>query len=356
MRISAKTLTILTLLFLTACAEGEENLSVDTDRQTITFTPIKNQGANETCWAYAMLATIEANRLRMGDSVHLSVGYAVRHLIEDSYRSYVLSGGATPFTTRATAQTLLNIMERHGMVPHDSYSRYDKNISTANKVETSGEQRVNTTVLANKVKRMAQKAVNMRKGPEMKADKVRQALNESLGHLPKCVMMLGAEYTPMEFARSVCAPGEYKALTSFTHHPFYADFVLEVPDNWERNTFYNLPIDSLVGIVNASLEQGYAVCWEGDISEKGFSFSRGMACITEKTDLSQEARQKDFESYKTTDDHAMCIIGIKTGGDGKRRYIIKNSWGTNNPHHGLMYMTEEYLRMKTIAVWIKSKI
>ena len=94
------------------------------------------------------------------------------------------------------------------MVPHDSYNRYDKNISTANKVETSGEQRVNTTVLANKVKRMAQMAVNMRKGPEMKADKVRQALNESLGHLPKCVMMLGAEYTPMEFARSVCAPGE----------------------------------------------------------------------------------------------------------------------------------------------------
>ena len=84
------------------------------------------------------------------------------------------------------------------MVPHDSYSRYDKNISTANKVETRGEQRVNTTVLANKVKRMAQMAVNMRKGPEMKADKVRQALNESLGHLPKCVMMLGAEYTPME--------------------------------------------------------------------------------------------------------------------------------------------------------------
>lgn len=337
-------MTIPLLLFAFSCTEKEDSIRqvVLADGNAVTYTPVKDQRQNETCWAYAMLATIEANHLSMGDSVHLSVGYAVRHLLEDHYRRYVLSGGKSTFTTRATAQTLLNIIGRHGIVPHSAYHDYEN---------------ANATILANKVKRIAKTAINTRSGTEVHVNTMRKVLNEALGAEPKCVMMLGAEYTPQEFARSVCAPNEYVALTSFSHHPFYSSFVLEVPDNWEQNRFYNLPIDSMMNRINEALLRGEAVCWEGDISEDGFNWKEGTACLTSKqmSDLSQEARQEQFEKYQTTDDHAMCLIGITNDKEGNRLYVAKNSWGTNNKHNGLIYITEDYIRMKTIAVWVRLK-
>ena len=337
-------LALMLMASLASCTEREAGTvtAVTIDGQTLAFTPVKDQGSNETCWAYAMLATIEANHLAQGDSVHLSVGYAVRHLIEDHYRRYVLSGGKTTFTTRAAAQTLLNIIERHGIVPHSAYDGYDN---------------VDTRVIANKVRRIAQTAVNMKSGQEKHLVTVRKVLDESLGHVPAGVRMLGADYTPQEFARSVCSPGEYQALTSFTHHPFYEHFALEVPDNWEQNLFYNLPLDSLVGRINAALARGEAVCWEGDISEEGFDWHNAMADLDGEQYAGDEQleRQRLFESYQTTDDHAMCIIGTAPDSNGRTLYILKNSWGTGNAMAGLMYMTADYLKMKTIAVWLKVK-
>lgn len=332
------------LLCILSCTEKNDRCRQVTvaEGKLLTFTPVKNQGANETCWAYAMLATIEANRLMMGDSVHLSVGYAVRHLLEDHYRRYVLSGGKSTFTTQATAQTLLNIIGRHGIVPHSAYHDYED---------------ANTTSLANKLKRIAKTAINTKSGTDVHVGTMKRVINEALGAEPLCVMMLGAEYTPQEFARSVCAPNEYVALTSFSHHPFYSSFVLEVPDNWEQNKFYNLPIDSLMKRINKALLRGEAVCWEGDISEDGFDWQGGTACLTKEqsADLSQEARQVQFEKYQTTDDHAMSLIGITTDKDGNRLYIAKNSWGTDNKYGGLIYITEDYIRMKTIAVWVRDE-
>ena len=333
------------LLTICCCSDNQESgkmVATFTNDILLKHTPVKSQGQNQTCWAYAMLATIETNRLMLGDSVHLSVGYAVRNVIADGYQRYRLSKGAQQMTTRSTAQTLLNSIERHGIVPHSAYNGYEN---------------ANTTVLCNKVRRIAQAAINKSSGLNSYNDMMQKVLNETLGAPPHSVYMFGAEYTPEEFSRSVCRPGSYAALTSFTHHPFYTHFALEVPDNWEGNMFYNVPIDTMMKRIDEAIVYGEAVCWEGDISEPGFRFRHGWARLPKNQckDMSQDARQKMFESYQTTDDHAMCIIGKAHDKHGNIYYIMKNSWGTDNPYGGLMYVSANYIRMKTIAIWVKNE-
>ena len=175
-------------------------------------------------------------------------------------------------------------------------------------------------------------------------------LDETMGPVPARVFMLGAEYTPQEFARSVCAPGEYVALTSFTHHPFYADFALEVADNSGREPFFNVPIDTLMTRLERAVRAGRGVCWEGDVTEPGFSFGRGVARLPEGEATGQADRQAAFERFLTTDDHCMAVVGLARDARGELFFIMKNSWGTGNPYGGLVYMAESYLRLKTVAV------
>ena len=156
---------------------------------------------------------------------------------------------------------------------------------------------------------------------------------------PRWVFLYGAQYTPVEFAHSVCAPEEYIALTTTAKYPYGKEVVLEVPDNWEHNRFLNIPADSLLAHTARAVRQHHGVCWEGDISERGFSFEAGIA------DLS-------LINGRTTDDHCMSIVGIAHNPEGKRFFILKNSWGTDNPYGGLMYMSFDYFKAKTIAVYL----
>lgn len=301
------------------------------------YTPVKTQGHSTLCWAYAMLAAIETEHIMRGDSVHLSVKYAARALLDDNFVRAYLSAGRTKMRTRGTAQTLLNIMERHGMVAYDAY-------------RDDGD--VDISVLNNKVRRIARTAVNTKAGLRRFRKTADEVMDETLGPAPKRVFMLGAEYTPGEFARSVCAPDEYMALTSFTHHPFYNSFALEVPDNWEMSRMFNVPVDTLMARMERAVRRGHGVCWEGDTSERGFSFARGTADIPPGTALTQEARQKAFERFETTDDHCMAIVGLAHDASGRLFYVMKNSWGTDNPYGGLMYLSADYVRMKTVAVFM----
>lgn len=307
------------------------------------YTPVKNQGRNSNCWAYAMLSAIETEHIMRGDSVCISVAYIMRNLLKDNYRNYYLTGGKSPFTTRGMGQTLINLIERHGAVPDYSYGHGDT---------------VNYTVLSNRVKMLADAAVRHGGGLQLYAGKVDDVINSTLGYPSEHVFMYGAEYTPGEFARSVCTPGEYEAMTSFTHHEFYSMFVLETEDNWERNTFFNVPLDTMMARIDRSVRNGHGVCWEGDISEPGFSFVKGTAILQKEYDRDkmQEARQKQFENYQTTDDHCMSIVGIGRDRKGMKYYIMKNSWGTDNPYRGLMYVSEDYVKLKTIAVYMPKDI
>lgn len=301
------------------------------------YTPVKDQGRNQTCWIYAMLATIETEHLGRGDSVNLSPYDAERQLLAEGARQLYLDQGHVPVTCRGMAGRLVRLIGAYGIMPYDAY-RYGEG--------------VNATVVARKVGLSVEAAVHSRLGLEACMDRVEALLDDSFGPRPPHVFMLGAQYTPQEFARSVCAPGEYEALTSFTHHPYFGRFVLEVPDNIDRESFLNLPLDSLMRRLTDAVRRGHGVCWEGDISEPGFSFAQGVAVLPQGAAVTPEARQRAFERYQTTDDHCMAIVGLAHDRRGRRYFIMKNSWGTRNPYGGLMYVSEDYVRLKTVAVYL----
>ena len=305
-------LIIIAAFLLASCTDFNIGRNTDagkkrqfTNETLLGYTPVKHQGSSPLCWAYAMLATIETEHIQMGDSVNLSVDYVARHLLAEQARQHFLSSGYDRITLRGTAPLLLRLISEYGVMPYDSYN-------------------------------------------------AQRLFDERIGYMPKNVYMLGAEYTPQQFAHSVYMLGEYTALTSFTHHPFDQTFAIEVPDNYSDELFYNVPVDVMMRRIEMSLRAGHPVCWEGDVTEPGFSFERGIAELPDDIPCTQQQRQKAFETRRTTDDHCMCLIGIAHDNKGRRYYIAKNSYGTKNPYGGLMYLSENYVRMKTVAVVVKN--
>lgn len=334
---------MFSLITLSSCNNGKGQSAetfVFTTEILHKTTPVKNQGHSNACWAYAMLSMIESEHLAYGDSVNLSPAYIERMRMRDEATQYYFAGGRHRFITRGTGMTLIHALMRYGIMPYDSYPD-NTDVSDAavgRRLSVAGN-----TAIHNKAELM---------NWQNKMDKI---LDDTYGPLPRNVYMLGAQYTPLEFAHSVCQEDEYTALTSFTHHPFFQPFELEIPDNWEHDEFLNVPIDQLVIMVVRALKNGHTAVWEGDTSEQGFSFRRGVAVWEDDKPANQTERQREFERLETSDNHAMHIIGLAKDQRGEKYFILKNSWGTDNPYHGLMYMSEAYFRMKTIAVFMPGK-
>lgn len=334
-------LGMVAAVLIAGCAPSDgdrsvpEGMTVDLMLKT---TPVKDQGQSELCWAYAMLATIETDRLMVGDSVNLSADYLARVLMEQQVRAAYLTQGRTRITTRGTVPLALRLATEHGLTHYDAY-----------------HPGPDTPVLCRMLRRAVEVAVAKRSGLEHLSQTAGRLLDEAMRPLPGRVYMYGAEYTPQEFARSVDID-DYVAMTSFTHHPFGEAFALEIADNYSGETFLNVPIDSLQATIDRALDAGHAVCWEGDTSEPGFSVADGLAVLQGHAALqtpTQEMRQRDFERLQTTDDHCMTIVGRAHDSAGTHYYICKNSWGTAGPWGGFIYMSAAYLRLKTIAVVVK---
>jgi aminopeptidase C len=331
---------VLATLTVASCGRPEPKKQHKTgpfvNEVCLRYTPVKNQGRSPLCWAYAMLATIETEHIMMGDSINLSPHYAARCMLsEEARRCYLDGSHATAASLRATVPALLRLLRNYGALPYDTYNAPDMNGNTLTRRITLAATQSHSLDEVDK--------------------RTERLLDHHIGYLPKRVYMFGAEYTFKEFAHSVCMKDEYVALTSFTHHPFGETFALEVPDNRSGELFYNVPIDQLMHIISHSLRAGHPVCWEGDISEAGFSFSRGVATLDAQTPCTQEQRQREFSRRRTTDDHCMELIGIAHDHKGRTYFIAKNSWGTANPYGGLMYLSADYVRMKTIAVVVKNE-
>ncbi len=305
-----------------------------TDEVRLAVTPVKDQGRSSMCWVYAMLATIETEHIMAGDSVNLSTDCVARRILAERARLHFLSRGKTDVDMRGMATAVPRLMGEYGIYPHDSYNA----------------RGVNYNALARRVEAISASSPGMSQADAA----VERTLDDRIGHLPPHVYMLGAQYTPVEFAHSVCARNEYVALTSFTHHPYGTRFALEVPDNRDGDMFLNVTPDELMHCIEASLRAGHPVCWEGDTSEPGFSFSRGTATLRRERACTAAERQREFECRRTTDDHCMEFIGLARDPQGRLYFIAKNSWGTGNPYGGMMYMSENYVRLKTIAVVVKN--
>jgi len=285
-----------------------------------------------------MLATIETEHLQRGDSVNLSPIFLARHWLNEEAERLYFERGKENLSQRGMAPMTLHLISRYGLHPYDYYHAH---------------QHANMNVLWRKVEQQTNSAVARKQGLERYRNDLTELLDETLGFMPRYVHMLGAEYTSEEFGRSMCMDDEYEALTSFIHHPFGERFRLEVPDNQMNDKFLNVPLDTLIAVIERSLRKGHPVCWEGDISEEGFSSKKGIGELTlsssEKKNISKE-RQRQFERFETTDDHCMALVGIAHDQRGKRYFIAKNSWGKRNPYGGFMYLTEDYVKLKTICV------
>ena len=322
-------------VLLAGCGRRHEKAYVPAEKFTVDLrlpvTPVKDQGTSPLCWVYAMLATIETEHIMQGDSVNLSPDYVARmYLSEQAERRRLLPGrmvrNEPPVSLRGMSTMLIDLIQTYGLQHYDAYHR---------------EPDMDYNVLCREIGRGGD------------ADRL---LDENIGTLPRQVFWLGAGYTPMEFAHSVCTDDEYTALTSFTHHPYGQRFPLEVPDNRFHDTFLNVPLDTMMHCIVRSLREGHPVCWEGDASEPGFLSGQGFAVLQDEgRKVTVMRRQKAFEAHQTTDDHCMEIIGLAHDQHGRRFFLCKNSWGTGNRYRGFMFLSEPYVQMKTVAVVVKNQ-
>ena len=324
----------LTCFVLISCGQQRSRVDIPKEKFTIDLrlptTPVKDQGSSSLCWVYGMLATLETEHIMRGDSVNLSPDYVARmYLSEQANRRRLLPNKIVQkeagITTRGMCTMALDLIQTYGLQHYDAYRH---------------KPDMDYNVLCRKLD---------------KGNDAEKLLDKYIGPLPNQVFMLGALYTPLEFAHSVCTDDEYIALTSFTHHPYGQRFPLEVPDNYFHNTFLNVPLDTMMNRIVQSLRSGHPVCWEGDISEPGFLFGKGFAVLKhEDKKVTAERRQDSFEAHRTTDDHVMEIVGLAHDQHGRRFFLCKNSWGTANRYHGFMFLSENYVRMKTIAVVLRA--
>jgi hypothetical protein len=350
-----------------------------TEVVTVPATPVKNQAATGTCWCFATTSFMESELLRMGKGTYdLSEMFIVRQKYMNQLQDNYLRRGDGNIGQGSLSHTFMNAYRQVGIVPEEVYTgiNYDS-------------EKHNHSEMVRYMHAIADVAVKAKQRSSEYDKLIANLFDTYLGKLPEKFTYKGKEYTPKSFAESLgLNMDDYIELTSFTHHPYYVKFDVEVPDNWEHSLMYNLPLDEMMQTVDYALNNGYTVCWDGDVSEKGFSFTNGVAInpeVKKVEDLSNtdrarfeklgekerleevfkferpypeinvtpEVRQAGFESFVTTDDHLMHLTGIAKDQNGTKYYITKNSWGTDrNKFGGYLNMSESFVRAKTIYVMV----
>jgi aminopeptidase C len=306
-------------------------------------TPVKNQAGTGTCWCFATTSFIESELLRMGKGEYdLSEMYVVRYNYVDKLRDNYLRQGKGNITEGSLAHDWMRVFTEEGIVPDETYNGLNYGSPTHNHSE-----------LQSFIKAVAAVPVERKKETAQYHKIVDGVLDTYLGKVPESFTYKGTSYTPKSFAASLgINPSDYVEITSFTHFPFYTKGLLEVPDNWAMERFYNVTLDELIQIIDYSMNNGYTVNWDGDVSERSFTHSKGVATFPEST-VNQELRQTGYENFSTTDDHLMHLTGIVKDQNGVKYYITKNSWGaTSNSSGGFLNMSENFVRAKTIYVMV----
>ncbi|MDY0342362.1 MAG: C1 family peptidase [Lentimicrobium sp.] len=342
-------------------------------------TPVKNQYRSGTCWSFATVSFVETELLRMGKpEMDLSEMFYVRNAYQKKSERYVRMHGSSNFGPGGQAHDVMNIIATHGLVPENDYPGLLKGETQ----HVHGELDAGLQGYLDAVVR-----VKSGKLSQVWPEAVSALLDTYLGKLPEKLSVKGNP-TPLEYAKSEgFNPDDYVEITSYTHHPFYTAFALEIPDNWSNDTYYNVPMDDLYRIMLFALDKGYSFCWDGDVSERGFSHGKGVAIVPEKnieslegTERSRweklsdkdkqaelysfdkpgyekiitpEMRQQAFDNHQATDDHLMHITGLVTDQNGTNYFITKNSWADNsNDKGGYLNMSEAYVKLNTLAILV----
>ena len=384
MTIRILSLSVLTLICLQASAQKKNTAKAEegykfTPVTEIKTTPVKNQASTGTCWCFATTSFIESELLRMGKGeFDLSEMYIVRNNYYDRLRDNFIQEGKGNLGQGSVSHDWIVEFTKNGIVPDEVYTGLNYGLPN----HSHGE--LNAFVNA-----IATVPVQRKKESDEYLTIIDAVLDTYLGKSPSSFTYKGVGYTPKSFSASLgLNVDDYVEITSFTLFPFYTQGVVPIPDNWRKMNYYNVTLDELIQVMDYSLNNGYTVAWDGDVSEKGFSHVNGVAIIPElentdsyspadKTRLgkmtkeeltaeaykfsfpfpevkvTQESRQAGFDSKKTTDDHLMHLTGIVKDQNGTKYYITKNSWGTTrNPFGGYLNMSENYVRAKTIAIMV----
>jgi len=378
---------LLATLMLTLNAQkGKSSLS-DSKEEGYKFTPVvelkvtpvKDQAGTGTCWCFATTSFIESELIRMGRGEYdLSEMFMVRNNFVDRMKDNFVKNGKGNVDGGGQGHDWIIEFVNNGIVPDEVYTGLNYGSPSHNHNELNAF-----------MKAVANVPVQRRKESDQYYSIINAILDIYLGKVPETFIYKGVGYTPKSFSASLhINPDDYVEITSFTLFPFYTKGVVPFPDNWRNYSGYNVPVDDLISIMDYSLNNGYTVDWDGDVSEKGFSHSKGVAIMPEvekgdqysaadkakygkmsveertaeaykfsrpfpEVKVTQESREAGYDDKTTTDDHGMHITGITKDQNGSKYYITKNSWGTGrNPFGGYLNMSEQYVRAKTIFILV----
>ncbi len=342
------------------------------------ITSIKDQNQSGTCWAYSALGFIEAELLRMGKGEHdLCESFLVYNTYMDRADKAVRTHGDASFSQGGSFYDAIYCLENYGMVPQTAMPApgelYGDSLFNFNQLDAVASAYVQA------IAKGKQKKITL----TWKND-LSNIYKNYFGELPKEFRHNGKTYTPQSYVKSLgLNPADYVSLTSYTHHPFYSKFILEIQDNWRWAESYNLPLDEFMEVMDYGVRNGYCFAWGSDVSEKGFDARKGTATVpangksndktgsdaarwtgdnfkggaaintgSDELTITQEMRQIGYDNWETTDDHGMVVYGIAKDKNGKEFFMVKNSWGKYGPYKGMFYASKAFVAYKTMNIVI----
>lgn len=366
-----KTLSVAALMLASTFLQAQEYEFTTVKENPITS--IKNQYRSGTCWCYSALSFIESEILRTkGQEVDLSEMFVVGKSYHDRAIKYVRLDGHLNFAAGSSFGDVLHVIDDYGIVPQEAYSGFNYGTEMPEQSELDAVLKGYVDgVKKNPNKKLTTAWINGFDG----------ILNAYFGDVPATFTVEGVEYTPESYRDYLGINyDDYVNLTSFTHHPFYEPFIIEVCDNWRWDSAYNLPMEELMEVMYNAIDKGFTIAWGSDVSEKGFTRD-GLAVmpvekkkaaagsdqehwvgkakeeseeagkeIPEEMTITQEMRQDGYDRKTTTDDHGMHIYGIAKDQNGTRYFMVKNSWGETGKYKGIWYASDAFVRYKTMNI------
>ena len=349
---------------------------------SIAITPVKDQNRSSTCWSYSTIGFLESELLRMGKGEYdLSEMFVVHHTMLDRAEYSVRMYGTAEFAPGGSAYDVIYCLKNYGMVPQEAMPGIQYGSTPADTLPVHAEL---DAIAGGVVKAVTNSGLKKLTPVWKKA--LTAVYDTYLGECPATFIYNGKEYTPKSFAEELgLNADDYVSITSYTHHPYYTTFALEVPDNWRMDQMYNVPMEEMMAIIDNALAKGYTLAWGADVSEICFT-RKGLGVVPEEekavdltgsdaarwlglsaTDkreeltkkplpektITQEMRQAAYDSWENTDDLGMQIFGTAKDQNGKRYYMVKNSWGTKRSEYkGIWYVSEAYMQYKTNDVLV----
>ncbi len=359
--------------------QEEEKGYTFTDTQVIPGTSVKNQFRSGTCWCYSGISVVENEILKAGGGeVDLSEMWIVRSAYFDKAIKYARLHGHLNLAVGGAFHDVTEMIKKYGIVPQEVYQglNYGTELPVFGEIDAVIKAYMDAII----------KAPNKSLTTAWVAG-LNGILDSYFGEMPEKFTYEGKEYTPQSYAASLpISMDDFVFISSFTHHPFYEQFVVEVPDNWMWMPSYNLPLDEMMAVIDSAIENGYSIGWATDVSEQGFSRTKALAIVPEddldnlsgteaerwgamtaaekskalyafdgpikEKSITQEMRQIGYDNYETTDDHGMVIEGRAVDQAGNPFFKVKNSWDKIPPYDGYYYFSRPFVEYKTISIMV----